>query len=82
MALLTCRTKGLSVRDLADKLNETIQRGQRNDDKFNLRPSYGKMWCPGPTPERAPVDIGVEWMIGCSSKEGVSVTSLPELPVI
>lgn len=72
----------LSVHDLADKVNETIQKAQRHGNVNKLHPSYGKMWCPGPPQERSPLDIGVEWMIGCNSEEDMSITSLPELPVL
>ncbi|ROV95658.1 hypothetical protein VMCG_07551 [Cytospora schulzeri] len=82
VAMLNGTNSILSVQDLADKVNETIQKGQREDDVSNLRPSYGKMWCPRPPHETAPVDIGVEWMIGCSSDQGVSITSLPKPPVL
>lgn len=76
----------VSVQDLrliSTELQSAPQQGrgwrrQGDVDIDRLRPGYGRMWCPSPLPGKSPFDIGVEWLIACTSGENMSVASLPE----
>ncbi|ROW07613.1 hypothetical protein VPNG_06792 [Cytospora leucostoma] len=75
VAMINGTNAAVSVLDIADKLNRTIQAGLMEFNIPNLRPSYGTMWCPGPPPNKGrPLNIGVEWMIDCSSEQ-ITVSS-------